>query len=284
MILKINGEEVSWSDMEASSFDEALKEIQNWLLAQGWRLVSYRIHPESASRGAPALSEIDVLDIEAEVLNQTTLTHLDILILWLDSLGHGLLSRNEAVRQNCREAADQIIKSADLLFHNGINIPVNLIRNLVHEVDSGWTELQKNRLEIDQLQSQLERLKTMLLYPRESIQKLVDLISYSLFQTDGLPQLVYAQRYSEAMGLIVSILDHYSLLVFGLAQITTPDEMKQLQTECLPFFNELSEAMERMDWTYISDLWEYEIHPRLTRLVELIKLQAGIEQNASQGS
>lgn len=131
MILKINGEEVSWSDMEAASLDESLKEIQNWLLTQGWRVVSYRTHPESTSSGTPPLSEIDVLDIEAELLNQTTLTHLDILILWLDSLGHGLMSRNETVRQNCREAGDQILKSANLLLHAGINIPNDLIQNLV---------------------------------------------------------------------------------------------------------------------------------------------------------
>lgn len=282
MILRINGEDVSWSDLEASNLQEALGEIQNWLLAQGWRLSSYRIQPELDGSDLPPLEKIGVLEIAAEPINQTLLTHLDILILWLDSLGHGLMSHNETIRENCLGAVDQVEKTVELLLQAGINVPRDLVRSISKEVAEGWTAVQKHRLEIDQLQSQMERLKTMLLYPRESLQKLINLIDYSLNQNGPLPQLVYAQRYQEAMGMIVSILDHYSLLVFGLTQISTSEEMRQIQQECLPFFNDLSEAMERLDWTYISDLWEYEIHPRLTKLVDLIKLNLGIEQNATE--
>jgi hypothetical protein len=284
MTLKINGEVVSWSDMESENLYDSLVEIQNWLITQGWRMIGYQTNfPEVDPKTVP-ISDISELEIQAEPLNHLLLTHLDILILWLDSLSRGLSSRNQEVRQRCLEVVEQINQSVDILTQVGIQLPKSFFQKVFIYLQQGWDQLTELANSFDQIQAQLERIKTMILYPLDSLQLVLGQIQRIVEATENLPSMLYSGQNQQAMRYLIDFLDQYALLVFALSQIKISVEMKNLLNEVVPFFSELSEAMQRMDWTYLSDLWEYEIFPRMTKLLELSNIELGKKEDAAQRS
>lgn len=282
MILKINGEEVSWSDLEATNLRDTLTEIQNWLHSQGWRMTAFNAGQPVTDPALVPLASVEVLEIQADPLNRPLLTHLDLLILWLDSLGHGLISGNPEVHRRCVEAAPQVRDSLDLLRRAGLSLPADTFDPLIGVLPQGWDAVRAYQEDIDRVQAQLERLKTLLLYPLDAVRTLVQTLERRLTEAENLPAWVYAQRHQDVIQAIVSLLDVYSLLVMGLSQVRTEGLDLSVQSELLPFLNELSEAMARLDWTYLSDLWEYEIHPRLTKLLDSAKMVVGMAEDAAQ--
>lgn len=273
MNLTINGSPAVYRAEEGETLLDLLRAFQDAIRVYNHRLVEWRAQPLTEDPQGTKLASLEEVTLVTEEVQLPSLPYLEALIGFLDSLGRGLVSRNPQVLENCRAVAPELPALLKTSAQLGLRLSAAAFDTILHGLEKGWEGLQDLGPVIDQCQDHLEKTRIIHSNPSSSLETLSQLLRQSLQEASSMPNWLFGGEIPKAMGVLAQLLEHYTLLEIAMEANGLSRSESGSAEELRRVMEELQGALVGGDWTYVSDLLEYEILPRMTETVEFCTIE-----------
>ena len=287
MQILINSSPLEYTLEDETSLGEVIDGLEQWLRSGRFAIVSlsvnqtpYRLHDRDSWQSLP-LDDINAVDIEAFPLTRIDETTLVAVSEFLNLLEQALHTANqEAVGEISAElpyVRDRVVQFFPALA--GVEGAAEILRS--PELSSGLLPEQR---ESQRIQKEIADLRLLLSTRAREYEQPVRELALTLGQLMAsarhaveAPLLLQTGREADAMQTVVTLTE-----LLGRAMRLIPlvaeheageldiDAVKEFAASLTPQLAELKEALEIRDTVLVGDLMEYEIAPRLERLVDIL--------------
>ena len=283
MLLKINGEQVSFSLEKEKTLAEVMSGVQAWLGAAGFVITGLQADGQDLLSmpagiwGGTAVDSVNEIEIQALHTADMKVEHWQTLDQWLGMFADEIRAPGpvlEELLSNLSETVDGI--RANPFLPPGADALDRFIRLFegVQPADMRrWSPEQRQNAValVGLLREELSKRIADAAQPREALARcLSDLRA----RVDSLPEvsvLLQTGKDKAAMETVIGFTDTVHSML-SLVPFLPPDaERGRMIADLTPVLRDLVAAFNAKDSVLIGDLLEYEIAPRMTRLMPLLE-------------
>ncbi len=283
MRLKINGEPVDYTLEKESVLSDVVKGVRDWLGSSGYVITGIRAgdkdllaspREEWAGTSISSVAELDFLVGHPEDLRIerwiAVRTLLGMVERELDSPGQ----RPAEVLQEIPGALEGLRKNPPSA--GGAEDAGRLLGLLKDLGDGGAARWPAERLRearelITRVRDELEGRIGDASRPREALARRIAQLSTTRESIGTVSVLLQSGKDRQAMEIVVSFSDLVQALLAILPFLPPDDERQRLFGELNGVLKELVAAFDARDLVLIGDLFEYEVAPRIDRLIPLLQ-------------
>ena len=283
MNLKINGETVNFSLEKEKTLAEVMQGVQEWLgsagfvisgvLADGRDLLS--VSP--GIWGTTPVDSVQEIDVQALCTADMKVEHWQTLDIWLAMLADEVKAPGPALEEllaNLPETTEGM--KANPFLPLGADAMDRFMRTFEGK---GTAEVRRFSPEqrqeaaglIQAMRTELSRRITDAAQPQEALSRCLSDLRTRVEQLPEVSVLLQTGKDKAAMETVIGFTDTVQS-VLALVPFLPPDpERGRLIADLTPILRDLAAAFGAKDSVLIGDLLEYEVAPRVTRLMPLLE-------------
>ncbi len=286
MQLKINGEQVSFSLEKEKTLAEVMSGVQSWLGGAGFVITGVRADGQDLLSvptgiwGKTAVDSIHEIDIQALNTADMKVDHWQTLDVWLGMLADEVRAPGPVLEELLASLPETIggIKTNPFL-PPGADALEKFTRMFegrrIDEMRRWSPELRQEATGlIHALRGELGRRIADATQPREALARCVSDLRARVSQLPDVSVLLQTGKDKTAMETVIEFTDSVNS-VLALVPFLPPDaERGRMIADLTPILRDLVAAFDAKDSVLIGDLLEYEVAPRVTRLMPLLEAGA----------
>ncbi|HET6487630.1 MAG TPA: hypothetical protein VFH83_14480 [Spirochaetia bacterium] len=283
MQLTINGERVDYSLESEKTLAEVARGVRAWLDQAGFMISGFRADGKDLL-SAPAeqwaalpVSEVASLEVEAAHTGSLRIDHWRTVDTWLELLERELSSSSGSLA----ELLGAVNESLDGIRANPF-LPTGspdvsrfdlLFRGQTPQQVGSWPpdRVAEARAVLSRLRASLAARLADAEQPEQALGRCVARLRDQLPRLPEVSVLLQTGRDRDAMALVIGFTDTANSIVELLPFLPPDPERGKLLVELTPFLRELAGAFDTKDSVLIGDLLEYEITPRMQRLLPMLE-------------
>jgi hypothetical protein len=281
--LKINGEPVDFSLEKEKTLAEVMQGIQAWLGSAGFAISSVLADGQellSMNPGIWADTPVDsVREIEIQALHTADMKveHWQTLDVWLGMLADEVKAPGpvlEELLENLPETVEGMKKNPFL--PSGADAMDRFERTFQGQGTAEIRRLSPEQRQevaalIQTMRAELSRRIEDAAQPRAALSRCMTDLRARVGQLPEVSVLLQTGKDKAAMETVIGFTDTVQS-VLALVPFLPPDpERGRMIAELTPVLRDLAAAFDAKDSVLIGDLLEYEVAPRVTRLMPLLE-------------
>jgi hypothetical protein len=284
--LKINGDQVSVTLEKEKTLAEVMQGVQAWLGGAGFVITGLKADGQNllsispAIWGATAVESVHEIDVQVQHTADMKVEHWQTLDVWLGMLADEVKAPGpvlEELLSNLPETLDGM--ETNPFLPSGADSLERFARTFTGLRSAqvrGWSPEQRDdasRL-IESLRGELARRIADAAQPREALARRRSDLRTRVEQLPQVSVLLQTGKDKAAMETVIGFIDTVQS-VLALVPFLPPDpERGRLIADLNPVLRDLVAAFDAKDSVLIGDLLEYEVAPRVTRLMPLLEQRA----------
>ncbi|MGO9410226.1 MAG: hypothetical protein ACLQCB_05665 [Spirochaetia bacterium] len=286
MQLKINGEQVSVTLEKEKTLAEVMQGVQAWLGAAGFVITGVKADGQDllsmapAIWGATAVESVQEIDVQVQHTADMKVEHWQTLDLWLGMLVEEVRAPGptlEELLSNLPETVDGMKANPFLPSGaDGLERFTRTFAGLGSAHVRRWSAEQREDAAhlIESLRGELSRRIADAAQPREALARRMSDLRARVDQLPEVSVLLQTGKDKAAMETVIGFTDTVQS-VLALVPFLPPDQERgRLIADLNPVLRDLVAAFDAKDSVLIGDLLEYEVAPRVTRLMPLLEQRA----------
>jgi hypothetical protein len=301
MDIIINNEKIDFTLENEKNVGEVVFGIENWLQTSGFLITSLQTDNEHHELGSEDWKEIpvekvDKLNLTAQLPYDIKISKLQTFFQYIDLLKSGIEKDNDELVQDLLKEYSYLSQELDKIFSSKIEKSplITRLNELIEKtkLNNGSQSLsQSDKVSYLEILSQinillLERIKEFT-HPLESLKSAGIILNKSVEEISEVAIQLQTGQDQLAMGSVIRFIELSQKMIrifhilqeaknYNLTELKLENkDFKDFYTDLNSILNELSEAFIANDTVLIGDLLEYEIAPRLERLIEIIEAIEG---------
>jgi hypothetical protein len=281
--LKINGEPVDFTLEKEVVVSDVLKGVEEWLGNSGFLVTAVLMGDKNLLSSprpeweAIPLSSVAYLDFRVRPTGDVRIEHWSAIFSWLGSLSEAVFAGSPALEvllQGFDGTLETLKKNPFLPEDQGeIGEFSGMFLGQSAETVRKWP-----RPRIEEAVSLIFRLRKALgrcieeaSHPREALRVQIQGLRESQGKLRELSVLLQTGRDRQAMQTVVDFSDLVQKLLALMRFLPKDPDRERLIGELNPVLRELISAFDAKDLVLIGDLFEYEIAPRIERLLPILE-------------
>lgn len=283
MQLKINGDPVSFTLEKEVVVSDVVKGVENWLGSSGLLITAVRMgdrdllsSPRPEWEAIP-LSSVADLDFRVRPAGDVRLEHWAAILAWLDSLSEAVSTESPALEvllQDFAGTLETLKKNPFLPEGRGeIGELSGMFLGQNAEAVRKWPRprLEEAASLILRIKDELGRCIEEASHPREALRAQIRELREGQGKLRELSVLLQTGKDRQAMQTVVGFSELVQKLLALVRFLPRDPDREKLFEELNPVLRELIAAFHAKDLVLIGDLFEYEIAPRIDRLLPLLE-------------
>ena len=283
MRLKINGEQVSYTLEEERTLQEVVRGVRGWLGDAGFVVTGLRAgsrelpEAQQPAWGVTPIASVEELDVRAMHAGDARIAHWETLHSWLGMLGEGVRPPWPGLGELLASLPEALegMKANPFLPPGSTEAAAlaSALSGQSEEEVRGWAppRAEDALRAIERLRDALGRRISAASRPRESLGRCLSALRGSLGLLPGVSLLLQTGRDRQAMAAVVDFADGVQALL-ALLPFLPPDPRRDaLFGELTAALRDLVAAFDAKDSVLIGDLLEYEVSPRLEKILPLLE-------------
>jgi hypothetical protein len=291
--LTINGEEVSYSIESERTLGEIVHGVRAWLAAAGFIITGLQaddrdiLEPHASSWSGTSLDAVKTLGVTAMHTGEMKVAHWRTVEKWLAMLEEELgKAPSEMVPEpDSRGLLEVLLEGLPQTLEGfaanpflppgsdaGKRFESTFAGQAAPAVRSWAPETRRQAVALIQL------LRSLVLsrihdatHPREALSRCAGLLRGSMVELKEVSLLLQTGRDKSAMDIVIRFTDTVQSLMDILPFLIPDTERTRLLVELTPVLRELVAAFGSRDSVLIGDLLEYEVAPRMEKIVPLLE-------------
>ncbi len=283
MRLLINGEPVSFSLEKEKTLAEVMQGIQSWLAAAGFVVSGVKADGQDLLSvpagiwGSTAVDSVSEIEIQALNTGDVRVEHWQTLDVWLGMLAEEVMAPGPVLEEllaNLPETLQGMEKNPFL--PPGVDAMARFTRIFKGADPAGmrrWPAEQRREAAelIGVLRGELGKKIADAAQPREAIARCLSDLRARVETLPRVSVLLQTGKDKAAMETVIGFTDSVHA-VLSLVPFLPPNaERGRVIAELTPVLRDLVAAFDAKDSVLIGDLLEYEVAPRMNRLMPLLE-------------
>ena len=284
MILKINGDKVDFTLENEAVLSELVDGVETWLSTSGYRVTGIAVGAENllaAPRerwAAVPISSVAEIDFSASRSEEMRIEHWATARAWLGAL-------TQAVSARSLEALQELVSEIPSMFQGLKKNPflptgseamdrlAALFTGQTPDTIRSWPAGQLNAAVegISALREELARRISEVTHPAQTLKTCLDELRPMIGGLSEVSLLLQTGKDKMAMDRVIRFSGVLQRLLDILPFLPKDSERDGLFQEMNKVLKQILEAFDSKDLVLIGDLFEYEVAPRLTRLLPALE-------------
>jgi hypothetical protein len=284
MILKINGEKVDFTLEKEAVLSEVVAGVETWLSTSGYLVTGIAVGAENlltAPRerwAAVPISSVAEIDFSASRSEELRVEHWATARAWLGALA-------QAVSARSLEALQELVSEIPSMFQGLKKNPylpagseamdrlAALFAGQTPDAIRSWPAERLNEAAagISAMRGELARRIAEATHPAQTLKTCLEELRPMIGSLSEVSLLLQTGKDKQAMDRVIRFSVILQKLLDILPFLRKDAERDGLFHEINPVLKQLIEAFDSKDLVLIGDLFEYEVAPRLTRLLPTLE-------------
>lgn len=286
MRLKINGEQVNFSLEKEKTLAEVMSGVQAWLGGAGFVITGVSVDGQDLLSvpagiwGNTAVDSIQEIDIQALHTADMKVDHWQTLDVWLGMLADEVKAPGPVLEELLTSLPETLggIKANPFLppGTDALDRFTRMFEGRRTDELRRWSPEQRQEAAslIGVLRKELGHRISDAAQPKEALARCVSDLHARVQQLPDVSVLLQTGKDKAAMETVIGFTDTVHS-VLALVPFLPPDpERGRMIADLTPVLRDLVAAFDAKDSVLIGDLLEYEIAPRITRLMPLLEAGA----------
>ncbi len=284
MLLKINGDAVDFTLEKEAVLSDVVSGVETWLAGAGYMVTGISLGTQDLLASprekwaAVPISSVAELDFSASRAEDLRVEHWAASRAWLDALAKAVEARStDALRELTAALPPTLngLKKNPFLpaGSDALERLSALFQGQTPEAVSAWTAERIGSAlgTIGGVRDALAARIREALHPEEALGECLAALKVSVGGVTEISLLLQTGKDAQAMDRIVRFTETVQRLL-GIMPFLPKDAGRDaLFREINPFLKQLVEAFDSKDLVLIGDLFEYELAPRLERLIPALE-------------
>ncbi len=283
MLLKINGESVEFTLEKESVLSEVVKGVQDWLGGSGFLITGIRMGeqdlfslPRPQWEGTP-ISSIPELDFRVRHAGEVRLEHWVTARAWLGALAKEVASPGGSLEElavNLPSTLESLKKNPFMPSgSDAIDRLASLFIGQTPDQVRAWPAERGRETArvIEEIRGQLGKRIDEATHPRESLKSYIAELRLLHGRISDVSVLLQTGKDRQAMETVVGFSELVQKLLDIVPYLPKDAEREKLFAELNPVLREIISAFDARDFVLIGDLFEYEVAPRIGKLLPLLE-------------
>ncbi len=286
MQLKINGEQVSFSLEQEKTLAEVMRGIQGWLGGAGFVITGIRADGQDLLSvpagiwGSTPVDSVAEIDVQAQHTADVRVEHWQTLEAWLGMLAEEVKAPGPVLEELLANLSETLKgMKANPFLPPGIDAMerfARLFEGTTVAAMRRWSEEQRRDAStlIGILRREIAKRIADATQPREALARCVSDLRALVEHLSEVSVLLQTGKDKAAMETVIGFTDAVHT-VLSLVPFLPPNaERGRMIADLTPVLRDLVAAFDAKDSVLIGDLLEYEVAPRVTRLMPLLEAGA----------
>ncbi len=284
MILKINGDKVDFTLEKEAVLSELVDGVETWLSTSGYRITGIAVGAENLLAEprerweAVPISSVAEIDFSATRSEEIRIEHWATARAWLGALAQGVSARSlEALQELVSEIPSmfQGLKKNPFLpaGSDALDRLPALFAGQSPEAIRSWPAGRINEAVegIQAIRGELARRISEVTHPAQTLKTCLEELRPMIGGISEVSLLLQTGKDKNAMDRVIRFSGVLQRLFDILPFLPKDPERDDLFQEVNQILKQILEAFASKDLVLIGDLFEYEVAPRLTRLLPALE-------------
>jgi hypothetical protein len=290
MRLTINGEQASYSLENERTLGEVARGVQAWLGASGLRLTGLEADGRdllalpSQDWAAIALDGVTELRVAAAHTGPLRIEHWQTVQAWLSMVRNEIAAAAPAPPGNADALEDLLAGTPEILESLAANpfLPTGsdlgtrlegLLRGASVASVRSWSATQRDEAAglLGELSARVTARLEDALHPEHAVARSARALRDLQKSLPEVSVMLQTGRDRQAVDIVVAFTEAAQAVIDALPFLPPDAERARLISDLTPVLRQLTEAFAVRDGILIGDLMEYEIAPRMERIIPLLE-------------
>jgi hypothetical protein len=284
MTLRINGENVDFALEKEAVLSEVVAGVKAWLAESGYLLTGIAYGdkdllstPREKWASVP-VSSVAELDFSASRPQDVKIEHWATSRAWLNAVAQAVSARSIAALEELTAGLPSTIEGLRKnpclpAGSDSLDRLASLFAGQTPKTIGAWPaeKAKKAGESISVICEALTRRIDAAVHPSDALRKCLAELKPMTGSVSEVSLLLQTGKDAQAMNVIVRFSEIVQNLLDIIPFLPKDEERDALFREINPFLRQLIEAFDSRDLVLIGDLFEYEVAPRLTRLLPALE-------------